>query len=199
MQPEQDEQASHIPQTPESMGATKEDIAIMEPGEELVTVIYKHPIGIIAIYSQILVAIIALAVLFVLIAGNILTGFSSQDLILIGSAAVIIAAFLIGVLGLSIYVYRRSKIIVTDKSLVQIIQKAIFNRKVSRLSLSNVEDVSVEQKGILASMFNFGTLTIQTAGEMDNFIFPLCPTPNKFAEQIIDARQKYVQMHGRNS
>ncbi len=199
MQPEQNEQASHIPQTPESMGATKEDIAIMEPGEELVTVIYKHPIGIIAIYSQILIAIIALAVLFVLIAGNILTGFSSQDLILIGSAAVIIAAFLIGVLGLSIYVYRRSKIIVTDKSLVQIIQKAIFNRKVSRLSLSNVEDVSVEQKGILASMFNFGTLTIQTAGEMDNFIFPLCPMPNKFAEQIIDARQKYVQMHGRNS
>jgi hypothetical protein len=42
-------------------------------------------------------------------------------------------------------------------------------------------------------MFNYGTLEIQTAGTEDNFVFPFCPTPNKYADQIIEARQNYAR------
>src|SRR5205085_12316471 len=92
----------------------------------------------------------------------------------------------------AIYVYTQCRILVTNKNLVQILQKTLFNRKVSRLSMSNVEDVNAEQRGILATIFNYGTLTVQTAGEMDNFIFTLCPNPNKYAEQILEAREAYA-------
>jgi hypothetical protein len=91
------------------------------------------------------------------------------------------------------YIYKQSRLLVTDKSLVQIIQKTLFNKKVSRLSMSNVEDVSEEQRGFLASFFNYGTLTVQTAGTEDNFVFSLCPNPAKLADRIIEARQAYAK------
>jgi hypothetical protein len=68
----------------------------------------------------------------------------------------------------------------------------LFIRKVSRLSMANVEDVTAEQRGILATIFNYGTLTIQTAGTMENFIFTYCPRPNDFAHRVLEARQAYA-------
>jgi hypothetical protein len=91
------------------------------------------------------------------------------------------------------YIYRQSKLLVTDRSLVQIMQKTLFIRKVSRLSMSNVEDVSEEQRGILPSIFNYGTLTVQTAGTMENFVFTLCPNPTALADRIIEAREAYAK------
>jgi uncharacterized membrane protein YdbT with pleckstrin-like domain len=101
-------------------------------------------------------------------------------------------ALLFFVLFIATYIYRQSMLLVTDMNLVQILQKGLFVRKVSRLSMSNVEDVTAEQKGILPTIFNYGTLTVQTAGEMENFVFPYCPNPNKYADRILDARQAFV-------
>jgi hypothetical protein len=61
-----------------------------------------------------------------------------------------------------------------------------------------VEDVSAEQKGFLPTFFNYGTLVVQTAGEMENFVFPYCPNPNKYADRILDARQAYADQHSRS-
>ena len=173
--------------------ATADDEQLLEPGEHLVTVVRRHPIGLVAIYVEMLAGIAA--VIAMLLYG-ILVFFKNNS----GSAkglaaagAVFVIAFIILLLIISTLVYRRCRLIVTDKSVVQIIQKALFNRKISRLSMSNVEDVNVEQKGILASLFNYGTLTIQTAGQEDNFVFSLCPKPNDLADRILQARQRYAQ------
>lgn len=110
------------------------------------------------------------------------------------SAIIVVGAtLLVLILFTATYVYRQSRLLVTDRSLVQIIQKTLFNKKVSRLSMSNVEDVSEEQRGFLASFFNYGTLTVQTAGTEDNFVFTLCPNPTKLADRIIEARQAYAK------
>jgi hypothetical protein len=61
--------------------------------------------------------------------------------------------------------------------------------------MSNVEDVNVQENGFLPTILNFGTLTVETAGEEDNFIFPMCPSPNHYAEIILEARQKYAETH----
>jgi predicted GNAT family acetyltransferase len=59
--------------------------------------------------------------------------------------------------------------------------------------MSNVQDVAAEHKGFLATIFNFVTLTVQTAGEEDNFIFPYCPNPDFYADKILEARQAYAK------
>jgi hypothetical protein len=59
--------------------------------------------------------------------------------------------------------------------------------------MSNVQDVTAEHNGFLPTIFGYGTMTTETAGEEDNFVFAWCPTPDIYAERILDARQKYVQ------
>jgi hypothetical protein len=59
--------------------------------------------------------------------------------------------------------------------------------------MANVEDVTAEQKGILATIFGYGTLMVQTAGERENFTFYYCPDPNTYASRIIEAHQTYVE------
>jgi membrane protein YdbS with pleckstrin-like domain len=166
---------------------------MLEPGEHMITVVHRHPIGIIIIYLEALIGVIALGVLAIFIAPDIFSDTSTQTNRLIVGGTIFAVAMLVFVLFVATYVYRQSRLLVTDKSLVQVMQKSLFIRNVSRLSMSNVEDVSAEQRGILATILNFGTLTIQTAGEMENFIFPTCPDPNKYAHRILEARQAYAQ------
>jgi len=166
---------------------------MLEPGEHVVIIVHRHPIGIIGIYVETLIGVITLVALTVLLAPDFINNLSGQ------SYRIFLAGVLMGIVLLSLilfvatYIYRQSRLIVSDKSLIQVIQRGLFVRKISRLSMSNVQDVTAEHNGILATIFAFGTLTIETAGQEDNFIFPWCPTPDIYAERILEARQKYVQ------
>lgn len=179
---------------PSSQVLTAEkDDDMLETGEHVLTEVRRHPIGVAAIYLEAVLAIIAIVAVGVF-SGQALKNNLSEDankLVLV--AAFILIGFVAMVFFVAVYVYRQSRMLVTDRSLVQVLQRGLFNRKVSRLSMSNVEDVSADQAGLLPTMFNYGTLTVQTAGEQDNFIFPWCPKPNLYAERILEARQAYVQ------
>ncbi len=178
------------PAPPPIAGISKQpDEDMLEPGESILTVVHRSLIGLVGIY---LVAILAIGAIFTLIIA-LASGSSSSsgDTIStqLGAIIVVGAVLLVLLLFTATYVYRQSRLLVTDKSLVQVMQKTLFIRKVSRLSMSNVEDVNEEQRGILASIFGYGTLTVQTAGTQDNFVFTLCPSPARLADRIIEARQ----------
>jgi hypothetical protein len=79
--------------------------------------------------------------------------------------------------------------VVTSDSLTQISQTSLFNRQSSQLALVNIEDVTAEQNGILAHMFNYGVIRVETAGERSKFVFTYCPNPNFYAQQILQARE----------
>src|SRR3569833_2970 len=177
----------------------KADEKLLEPGEHLVTVIRRHPIGIIGIYLEMMAGIAGIVTLVVLAIFVFFASLSGSAKGLIAGGAVFVIAFLVLILLISTYVYRQCRLVVSDKSVVQVLQRALFSRKISRLSMSNVEDVNVEQKGILPTMFKYGTLTIQTAGEVDNFVFPFCPDPDNYANRILDARQQIVRDNGEHT
>ncbi len=58
--------------------------------------------------------------------------------------------------------------------------------KISEAGLTNVEDVNQSQKGFLRSFFNFGTVSIQTAGEKLQFVFDDVPNPSFVRNIIVD-------------
>lgn len=166
---------------------------LLEPGECVLKVVRRSVVGLLGIY---LVAIIAAAAIVTLVIVISPSTFETSGVKETGSLTAIfgLAAVLLALILFTVtYIYRQSRLLVTDRSLVQIMQKTLFIRKVSRLSMSNVEDVSEEQRGLLASIFNYGTLTVQTAGTMDNFVFTLCPNPAALADRIIEARQAYAK------
>jgi membrane protein YdbS with pleckstrin-like domain len=181
---------------PPIAGASKDPSEdLLEPGEKVITVVRRSVMGLVAAYLMAFAAVAAITALVIIISPGT---FNTSSPTISGSLSAIIllsAILLVLVLFTVTYVYRQSRLLVTDRSLVQIMQKTLFNRKVSRLSMSNVEDVNEEQRGIISSIFNYGTLTVQTAGTEDNFIFTLCPNPAGLADRIIEARQAYAKLH----
>ena len=166
---------------------------LIENNDQVLGVIHRHWIGLVGMYILAAAAAITLVLLGIFVIPDL--KLSSDAIHLATVAAVVAAIFLAIIFYVIVYVYEQSKLTLTDKSLVQMIQRGLFNKKISRLSMSNVEDVNVEQRGIIAHLFNYGTLTVQTAGEEDNFVFSQCPNANIYAEQILEARQTYARHH----
>lgn len=162
---------------------------MLEEGERVLTVVRRHPIGILAAVGGLGLIILAIGALAAYVGKDV---FGDNSLGAISGLILIVAA--LGSLFLLVYayIYRQSRLLIADRSLVQITQKSLFIRKMSRLSMTEVEDVSAERRGILSTIFGYGTLVVQTAGEKENFVFPLCPTPEVYADQIIEARQSFM-------
>jgi hypothetical protein len=170
-------------------------IEVLDRDERLLCAVKQHPFGILVIYLASFVAFISALILISAFLPN-----SFNDTSQIYSAWTILA-FVCGfilfiILIISTYIYNQSILTVTDKNVIQIIQKSIYERKVSHLSLANIEDVTSEQRGLFANMFNFGTLNIETAGEQANFNFVLCPHPHRVARIILDAKDDFIQATG---
>jgi len=60
--------------------------------------------------------------------------------------------------------WHHDKFIITDKRVVNIDQKSLFNRRVSEIEMDKVQNIAHEITGVSASTFNFGTVIISSAG-----------------------------------
>lgn len=80
--------------------------------------------------------------------------------------------------------------IVTDKRVVDIEQKGLFSREVSELSVERIQDVTVEVIGIFPTLFHYGDIHVQTAGEARRFIFKDIYDPYKIKDIIMKLQRK---------
>ena len=166
-------------------------LAVMQPGERVVCEIRRHPIGLFGVYS---VTAIALAVLISIgiltpIYGSFLTGQQQVGVILAVLLAAVIALLFTYI---SVFVYKANRWIVTTDSVTQVSQIGLFNKVSSQLSLANLEDVTVDQDGILQTMLDYGDLVVESAGERSKFVFAYCPNPHEYARKIIAAHEAYI-------
>lgn len=74
--------------------------------------------------------------------------------------------------------------IITNERLIDIDQKGFFNRQVSTLHLDAVQDITIESKGLFQTIFNLGTITVQTAATEREFIIKDIPNPEKVKNEI---------------
>jgi uncharacterized membrane protein YdbT with pleckstrin-like domain len=82
--------------------------------------------------------------------------------------------------------------IVTDQRIINTEQRGLFVRHVSELKYDRVQDVTVEVKGIIPTMLNFGDVYIQTAAETERFIFRQIPNPYKVKDLIMSLQKEQV-------
>jgi len=54
--------------------------------------------------------------------------------------------------------------VITDQRIIDIDQRSTFSREVSETALANIQDVTYKVEGVLATIFNYGTVEVQTAG-----------------------------------
>lgn len=94
------------------------------------------------------------------------------------------------------FLYKSNVVLITSEKIAQMLYISLFNRKISQLSIADVQDVTVTQKGILAHIFNYGTLVIETAGEQSNYTFTFTPEPYETAKALVGAHEVDVDRHG---
>ena len=139
-------------------------------GETMLTKVRRHPFGLVVLYFQVTAGFM---LSFGLIYFLLTTAFSidGQMTDIISLVGVVVIALMLLILLLGTYIYRQNRLLVSDKNLTQVLQRGLFNHQVSELSLANVEDVTAHRNGIFATIFNFGELCVETAGEQNNFNF----------------------------
>lgn len=74
--------------------------------------------------------------------------------------------------------------IVTNERILDIEHFGIFRREVSEFLISQVQDVTVEIPGMMASFLRYGNIRVQTAGEK-SFAGVNIPHPDKAKDVII--------------
>lgn len=71
--------------------------------------------------------------------------------------------------------------IVTDERVIDVDFYNLLYKNISSAKIDNIEDITSTTQGILASMFNYGTVKIQTAGTVTEFDFEDVPQPARVA------------------
>ncbi len=85
--------------------------------------------------------------------------------------------------------------VLTNQRIVDIKQRGYFNREVSSLFLSRVQDVTTNVVGVLPSLLGLGDISVQSAGTVDEFHMNGIPRP----EQMRDVILKYVSVEPKNT
>ena len=145
-------------------------------GEEVVYVFRRH----------ILTSVKGLFFLFFMVAVGfvpILIWPDNQNMVFVWMGFVMLG--LLGC-GYSYLLWYFSFYILTDQRLRQIRQKGLFRKTVVDLSLENIQSASFGVPGVLGSIFNYGTILIQTgAGDL---VLSMVSHPEKVYNEIENAR-----------
>lgn len=172
--------------------------------DEIIIAIYRHhPIAY-------LIPLLLAALMIIIIVGLALalTAFSVGGTTIIDPAYRSAVLSGVGIFALLILVFSyipiwtkmQDRIVLTNESVIQILQTSLFSDRVSQLSLQHVADVTVNA-GFWGNLFGYGHITIETPGEQDNFEFYMLPEATIAAREISEAHENFIaqlesgQMH----
>lgn len=172
--------------------------------EQLITEIRKHPIGLFFIYLTGCSIALVFAILLYVIGfssgfssafdGTGISGDTARSVIALLGFIFIVGAVVVMTIQAILYV--NNVIFVTSEKIAQVLYITLFNRKISQLSIGDVQDVTVTQKGVLAHLFNYGTLVIETAGEQQNYTFTYIPDPYTYSRAIVSSHEVNLTKFG---
>ena len=83
---------------------------------------------------------------------------------------------------------------VTSKRIIDLEQKGMFHRKSSIFRIERIQDVTVEMRGIIATLLNFGDLHVQTAGESQEFVMRGIARPKYVREVILEQHDRVTEL-----
>ncbi len=171
-----------------------------DPSEVILYQALRHPAGVYFIYGAGIGAVILIVLLMGVIAsdtsGTFGTGLSSNFFSVMVLVGILFIAITAGVSLAAAYIYKKSRMILTNQKLVFIQYHSIFSREVSQLNIGDVEDVNVAQKTIWDRILKTGNITIETSGEQNNNVMSHVQDPHGFAQKAIRAHEGLIAEYG---
>lgn len=167
--------------------------------EKIVLFVHRHWASFI---GQFLLSIVMLAapliILLVVLTADIKIGggFVNHLMVLGFSVYYLIAINVIFIFWISYYydIY-----IITEDAIVDIGQEGFFGRKIAQLSGLRIQDVTSNIKGFLPTLFGYGDVLVETAGEQSqNFLLKAVPNPQEISAKIMEIHNTLVETEGRH-
>jgi len=89
--------------------------------------------------------------------------------------------------------------IITDERVIDIDFNNLLDKKFSEAKLSMIQDVTSRQIGVSQTMFNYGSVLIQTAAEINQIHFDRIPNPEKVVKvlQLMREEEDIEAIEGR--
>lgn len=136
----------------------------LHPNEKIELIVRHHWAGFLG--TAVIVIAMALFPVFLIFAANLAFRDSLADvsgLINLGLSGyyLFLLTFLFGA-WINFYY---DIVFITNERIINVAQEGLLARKTSELSLEQIQNVSADLQGFLQSLFNYGLLVIETAGE----------------------------------
>jgi hypothetical protein len=178
----------------------------LSDGEYVIAAVNRHPIGLLSIWFT---AFLLIAAIILFFAVFIVTGGSdsvselgsTESLQSAGIAIILLLSVLVaGGAFIATYIYNNNRFYLTNESVIQEIQTSIFNKHEQTVSLSNIEDASYEQTGILPLMLNYGKIRLSTEGDETTYRFKYVANPKQHIAILNNAVEAFkngrpVELH----
>lgn len=156
------------------------------PTQEKIRQVYRrHILNLLAPIGWSAVMLLPLIIMIVL--ANTL-GFVGDPLVRAGlwSMGGIYLIFILSFMMMQWIIWYLDIWILTDSRLVDTQLISLFNRKISQVSLNQVQDVQVDVEGYLPTIFRYGNVKVQTAGKEGFFQLRAISEPRDAARQILE-------------
>lgn len=166
----------------------------LSAGEYVISAVRRHPIGIVLpLAGGTLLIGFALAILFNYDAFVATFGIQGA-LAEVGTVALPILIFVVLIalfMGVAYYVYVSNRFFLTNESVIQEIQHSLFSRQEQTVSLSNIEDASFTQTGVLQQILDYGDIRLSTEGDETTYRFSYVANPKDHIARLNNAVEAF--------
>lgn len=159
------------------------NLASLEEDEEIESVLRHHWISFASAFFKIIIPLIAVLVLIYMI--GLVKFLSWFDNAIFSWFFLILFLIWTTFTFYSWFIWYFDVAILTNKRVIVIEQKALFNKTVSAAGLEKIQDSTVEISGFVPTLFGYGAVIIQTAGEAPNLTIRDVPEPGKAQQKIL--------------
>lgn len=87
---------------------------------------------------------------------------------------------------------------ITNQRLVDISFNNLLNKKFAEADIDVIQDASTSVKGLAGTMFNYGTVLIQTASEINQINFENVASPEKVIKILQELRESKQELGGKS-
>jgi uncharacterized membrane protein YdbT with pleckstrin-like domain len=163
----------------------------LDPGEEIQRVIHRHPFDFLPTLAvTVILVLFAAGLAFVSARFPAFTPFPP----LLDLTIVLLVAVLAGLIfWIGYYAFRHNVLVFTNMHLVQVEQVGVLSRRSSQINFTRVQDVTGVTTGLLQTLFNYGDVTIQSAGEQEKFVFHNAPDPRDIADDVLEIHERCLR------
>lgn len=162
----------------------------IKEGERLIRVV--RPYWLTMFGSMIASAVLSIAPFFFLVPLFRLGGWGVAGFVVLVVLGVFLALRTAFVFSLNVF-------IVTDARIIDVDQRGFFERTVSESTLDTIQDVSVRVKGILQTLFHYGSVMVQTAGTTATLELNGVKNPEEIQDMITGLLQERKKTEGTES